>query len=308
MNWVTLKALHEIYQQGETAKRKTLLEDSKIRFLLRQTHELREGVSTILKGSGFDDYYRNNHLQNYLDYCQFLENTGVLKPHLRFQETDIKILMELRAGMESGELLPIREEIILAEETVRGVSQMFFRNEKHLEKSDSLVSAVKSILCIPELANDRDQQYKYVLQGHQPARIVLCENLDFLKRPSKPRKHHIELWYAGGKNIAKLDYIGEINLPVFYSCDWDYDGMLIYQAVRKKIPAIRLLFPDGPEKSIVATEHNSHWRYPDEPGALSGLDQSLYTEKEKALIARLIAGNAWIMEETNDLIRMLGSL
>ncbi len=305
MNWVVLKALHEIYEQGETAKRKSLLEDSKIIFLLRQTHELREGVKTILKGEGFEEYYQTNHLQNYLAYYGFLENAGLMKSQLRFQEADIKVLMELKAGMESGDLIPIRNEIIVAEETVRGVSQMFFRNEKHLEKYDSLVSAVKSILCIPELANDRDQQYKYVLQSHQPKKIVLCENLDFLKRPSRPRKSQIELWYAGGKNIDKLNYIGEINLPIFYSCDWDHDGLLIYQAVKKKIPAIQLLYPNGKKKSIVQTEHDSIWRFAYEPHLLSGLDSSLYTDKEKTLITELIANNEWVMEETNDLIEMV---
>jgi hypothetical protein len=308
MNWPALNALHEIYERGETAKRKSLLEDSKILFLLRQTRELKEGVKTIRKGEGFDEYYYGNHLQNYLDYQQFLAETGLLKPQLRFQETDIKILMELQVGMQNGELVPIRDEIIVAEETVRGVSQMFFRNEKHLEKSDSLVAAVKSILCIAELANDKDQQYKYVLQSHRPTKIVLCENLDFLKRPSKPRKHHIELWYAGGKNIKKLDYIGETRLPIYYSCDWDYDGLLIYQAVKKKIPAIRLLFPNGKRKSIIQTEHQSYWRLQADPALLSGLDTTLYGEREKALIMELITADEWIMEETNDLIGMVASV
>lgn len=133
------------------------------------------------------------------------------------------------------------------------------QNEKYLEKSDSLIRAVKQLLQIDELANDKDQQYKYVLQCPTPAKIVLCENLDLLKRPSKPRKHNIELWYAGGKNINKLNYIGPINLPIFYSCDWDYDGLLIYQMVKDIIPQIRLLPPTGVPKSIKATDHNSHW-------------------------------------------------
>jgi len=308
MNWTALKALHEIYERGETNKKESLLRDNHILFLLHQTGELKEGVRMILKGDGFEDYYRNNHLQNYLRYYQFLESAGLMKPQLRFQEADIKVLIELQTGMMSGELVPIRDEIIQAEETIRGVSQMFFRNEKYLEKSDSLVSAVKGILGIAELANDKDQQYKYVLQSHEPAKIVLCENLDFLKRPSKPRKHNIELWYAGGKNIDKLNYIGEVTLPIFYSCDWDYDGLLIYQAVKQRIPTIRLLYPNGMRKSIVQTEHDSRWQSPSTPKLLSGLDRSLYSESEKILIVELITANEWIMEETNDLIWMIDSV
>lgn len=305
MNWTVLKALYEIYEFGETKKKDSLLKDSKIGFLINQTQELKEGIKVILKGDGFETYYQKNHLQNYLDYDQFLRNAGLMKPQLRFQEADIQVLMELQAGMISGELTAIRDEIIQAEETVRGVSEMFFKNEKHLEKSESLVSAVKCILAIAELANDKDQQYKYVLQSHQPTRIVLCENLDFLKRPSKPRKHQVELWYAGGKNIDKLNYIGDIPLPIFYSCDWDYDGLLIFQAVKEKIPNIRLLYPNGRRKSIVETEHDSLWQFPDNPKLLSGLNPDLYSEREKLLIMELIAANEWIIEETNDLIGML---
>jgi hypothetical protein len=308
MNWVVLKALHEIYERGETKKKESLIADNSIRFLLDQTRELKEGVRTVIKGDGFDEYYKNNHLQNYLDYYQFLESAGMMKPQLRFQEADIKVLMELHAGMVSGELVPIRDEIIQAEETVRGVSEMFFKNEKYLEKSDSLIAAVKAILGISELANDKDQQYKYVLQSYHPTKIVLCENLDFLKRPSRPRKNNIELWYAGGKNIDKLNYIGDLTLPIFYSCDWDYDGLLIYQSVKQKIPLIRLLHPNGPHKGIVKTEHDSLWKFPANPYLLSGLDPALYSEKEKKLIVELITANEWIIEETNDLIEMVDSM
>jgi len=231
-----------------------------------------------------------------------------MKAQLRFEERDIKVLMELQAGMESGELISIRDEIIAAEETVRGISEMFFRNEKHLEKSKSLIDAVKGILVIPELANDKDQQYIYILKSHQPTRIVLCENLDFLKRPSRPRKHHIELWYAGGKNIDKLNYMVDVALPIFYSCDWDYDGLMIFQAVKQKIPDIRLLYPNSHGKSIVTTEHKSLWRTPEQPELLSGLDPKLFLENEQSLIKRLIIANEWIIEESNDLITMVNSI
>jgi hypothetical protein len=308
MNWPVLKALHEVYERGKTPRKDSLLKDSKVRFLLEQTRELKQGVRTIFKGEGFDKYYRNSHLENYLGYYRFLSDTGLLKPQLRFQEGDIRVLMEMHSDMESGDLLPIRDGIIEAEETVRGVSEMFFKNEKYLESSDSLVRAVKQILGIPELANDKDQQYIYILKAHKPECIVLCENLDYLKRPSRPRKHHIELWYAGGKNIEKLNYTGEITSPIYYSCDWDYDGLMIYQLVRQKIPHIRLLFPDGPRKSITVTEHQSFWRSPQDPQQFSGLNPAYYNEREKQLIMELICNDEWIIEEKNDLIAMLAAV
>lgn len=308
MNWIVLKALNEIYNNGFTVMRSTLLSDIDIQFLLDQTGELKLGINRINEGPGFKEFYTKNHLKNFNSYLSFLGANKLLTPQIRFQESDIKILMELKNGMDSGDLLPVRDEIIIAEETVRGVSQMFFKNEKYLEKSESLTSAVKTILNIDSLANDKDQQYKYVLQCEKPEKIVLCENLDFLKRPSRPRKHNIELWYAGGKNIAKLKFSGEITLPIYYSCDWDYDGLHIYQIVKKILPQIRLLFPNGASKSIIETEHKSFWKPNGNDDSLSGLDPTFFNDQEKFLIQNLISNNEWIMEETNDLIEMVNTI
>lgn len=304
MNWTAIKALNEIFESGSTKKKESLIKDPTFLFLLEQTGELKEGVGHIHQGPDFEKYYRKYHLDNYTLYTDFLTRSELLKPQLRFQESDIRILIELSEGMDTGDLHPIRNGIIEAEETVRGVSQMFFKNEKYLEKSDSLIKAVKQILKIEELANDKDQQYKYVLQCAYPEKIVLCENLDFLKRPSKPRKNNIELWYAGGKNIDKLNYTGQITLPIYYSCDWDYDGLLIYQLVKDIIPKIRLLPPTGIPKSIPGTDHDSQWKLSAANG-LSGLDEGYYNETEKEIIRQLISDDKWIMEETNNLIKML---
>ena len=127
MNWTALKALHEIYETDWTKKRDSLMKDSLFLFLLKQTGELKEGVDNIIKAHGFDSYYRRNHLEKYLGYHQFLEDINLLKPQLRIREEDIDILMDIKKGMDSGDLIPIRDEIIRAEETVRGVSQMFFK-------------------------------------------------------------------------------------------------------------------------------------------------------------------------------------
>lgn len=305
MNWIVLKALNEVYHKGFTAMRSSLLGDTDIQFLLDQTGELKLGINQINEGPGFKEFYRKKHLNNFNSYLSFLDTNGLLTPHIRFQESDINVLIELKEGMDSGDLIPVRDKIVEAEETVRGVSQMFFKNEKHLEKSESLVSAVKSILNLDILANDKDQQYKYVLQCETPKKIVLCENLDFLKRPSRPRKHNIELWYAGGKNVAKLNFSGEITLPIYYSCDWDHDGLHIFQMVKKILPQIRLLFPNGIRKSIVDTEHKSLWKPKGNNDSFSGLAHSFFSDEERILIQDLISNNEWIMEETNDLIEMV---
>jgi hypothetical protein len=302
MNWIVIKSLNEIYTTGRTKKKKIVLEDSEIWHLLHNTKELAEEKNEIVRREGFDIVYQNKFLNSFYTYLDFLQSRQLLKPQTRFEESDIKILMDLDLRMNNGELAPIRDQIVENEETVRGVSQMFFRDEKYLEGRISLVDAVKKILDIQALANDKDQQYLYVLRCHNPEKIVLCENLDFLKRPTAPRTNNIELWYAGGKNIAKLDYIDTRGLPIYYSADWDYDGLKIYEGVKEKIPQINLLIPNGPAKGIIATKHSSFWK----EGMFSGLYKELYIPQAQELITRLISDDQWVIEESNDLLGMLG--
>jgi hypothetical protein len=304
MNWITLKALNEIYLTEKTPKKETVLKDSYIKYMLRDTKELRETSKEILGSNDFKELYRQTHLSNFEKYKSFLVRNALEKPQTRFEESDINILMDIEERMLSGELLEIRDQMIKAEETVRGVSLMFFKNEKYLEGKESLIKAVKQLLNIQELASDKDQQYKYVLECKNPKCIVLCENIDFLKRPSAPRKNNIELWYAGGKNISKLDFSSTRHLPIFYSCDWDYDGLLIFEAVKEKIKDIIILYPTGQPKGIIATEHKSLW-----PGKslsdLSSLNVGLFNTKEQTLIKSLLENDQWIIEESNNLIEMI---
>ncbi|PNB30655.1 hypothetical protein C1X73_38750, partial [Pseudomonas sp. FW305-130] len=79
-----------------------------------------------------------------------------LKPQLRFEEFDIKVLIGIKEDMDTGNLLPLREQIIKKEATVRIVSLMFFKNEKYLLGKEALISAVKTLLQIEELADDKD--------------------------------------------------------------------------------------------------------------------------------------------------------
>ncbi|HEX9980151.1 MAG TPA: hypothetical protein VGB50_06270 [Flavobacterium sp.] len=301
MNWTVLKSLNQVYLSGKTKRNSTLLEDPEIWHLLKNTKELGEQRNDLVKMEGFDLLYKNKYLDKYEKYLEFLQSRDLLKPQTRLQESDIKILMELDSRMKTGEIESIRDQIIANEETVRGVSLMFFRDEKYLEGKSSLVESVKKILLIDSLANDKDQQYLYVLRCKTPERIVLCENLDFLKRPTVPRANNIELWYAGGKNIAKLDYIDTRGLPIYYSADWDYDGLKIYEAVKKKISEIILLLPNGTPRDIIATEHKSLWQ----DVTLSGLDDDLFTDEARNLLNQLIVDNHWIIEESNDLLGML---
>jgi hypothetical protein len=308
MNWNILKSLHEIYELGKTRSRTTIINDPYIAYLIKVTKEVAEEGPYLVAGNGFRSFYEQSHRVNYSNYLDFLKRNDLLKPQTRYCESDIKILIDIEERMVTGDLIPLCEQITRSNETLRGISLMFFKNEKYLEGRPSLIAALKQILNITSFADDRDQQYKYVLECNNPRYIVLCENIHFLKKPTMPRQHSIELWYAGGKNIDKLNYIDTRGLPIYYSCDWDYDGLLIYGLVKQKIPSIMLLFPTGELRNIISTEHKSHWHFSDTPTLLSGFNSTLFSNSERELIENLITSDSWIIEESNDLIEMVNAI
>ena len=259
MNWIELRALNNLYINGEVKINDTLTKSGEINYLINSLRILDRTHSNLFVLDGFSDIYEKDYLEKYNRYETFLSDNELLKPQLRFEESDIQILIGIKEDMDNGNLEPLREQIIKNEATARIVSLMFFKNEKYLLGKDSLINAVKLLLDIDELADDKDLQYKYVLECKDPNCIVLCENIDFLKRPTLARANNIELWYAGGKNVNKLDFSDTRGLPIYYSCDWDFDGLfIIYPLVKEKIPNIELLTPNGTPKGIIETEHNSN--------------------------------------------------
>jgi hypothetical protein len=302
MNWIELKSLYSIYVNGSIKLNNTLSNSGEFNFLTNSLNVLDKTASAFSAQQGFNDLYREKYLEKFMLYNNFLEINNILKPQIRFNEADIIILMKIEEWKQQGTLNDLRNQIIASDESLRGVSLMFFKNEKYLDDKPSLTDALKKILEVESFSNEKGQQYIYKLECHKPVAIVLCENLDFLTKPNKPRQHGIELWYAGGKNISKLDFADTRGLPIYYSCDWDYDGLfVIYPLVRAKIPSIRLLTPTGSPKGIVETEHNSKWE-----GKQLDINSILNDSKQKDLFNDLLKENQWIIEESNSLLVMLG--
>lgn len=301
MNWIELRALNNLYSNGEVKINDTLAKSGEINYLINSLRILDRTHNKLFVLDGFAEIYEKDYLEKYNRYEFFLVENGLLKPQLRFEEKDIEILISIKEDMNSGNLEPLREQIIKNEATVRIVSLMFFKNEKYLLGKEALINAVKSLLQIDELADDRDLQYKYVLECHDPKCIVLCENIDFLKRPTLARANNIELWYAGGKNVNKLDFSDTRGLRIYYSCDWDYNGLfIIYPLVKEKIPNIKLLTPNGTPKGITETEHNSKWENIKDRNI-----EDLLTANQLDIMNDLIKSNQWIIEESNDLLDMM---
>jgi len=309
MNWQSFKSLYELYEFGKTKFKPTLGDDAVFKYHAYQTKELlitrKEILVVDTASNSFKEAFEKRYLQTYNDCIVLLDSIDENTPQCKFEVDDIMRLKEMKTQMINGALLKIREQIIESKETRRGVSLMFFKNEKHLDGSEALERAVKKILDVKDFADDRDFQYLYVLECYEPKCIVLCENLYFLKMPEIPRENNIELWYAGGRNIDKLRYSNDRGLPIYYVCDWDYDGLDIFRLVKQKLPNIQLLTPNGGPRDIIKTEHKSRWKNLENPPLLSGLDHNLFSELQRKVIEKLIKEDCWIVEESNNLLDMI---
>lgn len=258
MNWTALKAFHRIYTERQAKVIKSLSSDPYFQtFLSQGSGEIAHIKNHYYPVDGFDQSYERHHLQNFQVYEVFMHKYGL--DNKRFEEDDIKKLIEIEADYLNDTLFPSRATLVETQETVRGFSHAFFKTEKYLNGKDSLVDAINDILDI-QLVDNKDQQYIHKLECTKPKLIVLCENINFLRQDIMPRRERFELWYAGGRNIKKLDYADTRGLKIYYSCDWDKDGLEIYELAKDKIADLQLLSPTAEPKSIIETEHKSLWK------------------------------------------------
>ncbi len=322
LTWRELKAIHQLYKNGETKAKiqgndyvKNILQGQK-RFL-----ESKFGKKSVLKVNDdrkqdFKIFYETEFLDKYNKYSNFLKELGLklgdkerLVKYSQLKEHEIEKLINISDIWSDNKLTELKEQIENARENLQGVSRMFFKSPKYIQNSNnrqSLKIAVKALIGIDKFY-ENDKQYLYVLhcQSRKPKAIILCENLYFLKFPHYANENDIELWYAGGNNIIKLEKVPEIKYPIYYLCDWDYHGLRIYERVKEiinNIPdnqfKVNLITPNGKAKSIKETEenHNSKWLLTD----FSNLKKEYYKEQHRNIIQALIQDNEWIEEEDNE--------
>lgn len=138
-----------------------------------------------------------------------------------------------------------RVDILSGEHSFQVILTKYFGSSKH-RKADSILSeAIKKILGVvyfPE--ENKDQQFLSILYPINESRfIILCENKN---RLIISRHDFIEFWYVGGKNIKQLQFVPKPILPIFYLCDWDFDGLNIYTEIKRKyFPTISAIIPDN---------------------------------------------------------------
>ena len=309
LTWRILKAMHTLY-----VKKKILVgnkSDSQIKHLLsRKLIGYQHGNSNyFVPLAGYDEYYEKNFLHDFQQYEDFLLSVD---PETDGRKTctvrDIQTLMLIADHLE---------EVKKSLTTRRTFSSEVFKygGSKYLENHHGLDKMVLKILNIENFPSEdlKVLQWRFVVDCLNPELVVLCENLDFLKTPNIARQHNIELWYVGGNNISNIHHINseKLSKPLYYSCDWDYDGLRIYCRIKDILKVkgkdVVLLYPSNFQNrlSIDSPNHNSKWN---QSVPFSGLDISYFTAKEIDLINQLIRKNQWIEEESNDLLKMLSSV
>ncbi|UKB78640.1 hypothetical protein [Chryseobacterium sp. MEBOG07] len=303
--WPVLKALHDLYEKKKTTAK--IQEVDFIRYLITQTDFItqKKGNNKILiTQDGYEKYYEDNFLTAYQYYYNFLNLAGI-RPDggKKFTDEDIRTLMVVYES---------RNELKGKLSNIEDFSAKVFEygGSKYLKFRDSVRNAVLKILEIDEFPQtSKDLQYRLVVDYPNPKAIILCENKSFLKQPWNAKQLEVKLWYVGGNNISIIDDIDEkeLSYPIYYSCDWDHEGLKIYQRIKTKLKTrgaeIQILTPSPPHQYLPTDSfmHKSKWDY---SNAFSGLNGKVYSPSEQELITKLIKEDLWIEEESNVLIDM----
>lgn len=145
MNWLVLKQLHQIYEEGKTKSNKILLKDPEILFLLNSTKELYLVGDFIIKKDIFDKYYETHRLDNFHQYREFLQKNNLDNPQARFKEKDIKILIDIDNKMQNKNLNYIKKQVG-HKAKLEYISQVFFGDKKYLFNQVSLTNAVIQLI------------------------------------------------------------------------------------------------------------------------------------------------------------------
>jgi hypothetical protein len=311
LTWREIKAFHQLYFNGST--RAKIEERPYVRYLIDERFiEYKRGSKKILVPTYKfpEKYEKEGFFELYNKYYTFLAGNDILTDYTNLSEFEIRGLINM---VKSEPLLnELKEKIKDGQESRKGVSNLFFKSAKYIQKDSALERAVLKLLGINEFPQSDNQGF-YRVPCKNPISIILCENMYFLTL-NIAQQNNVELWCAGGNNTKPFENLPKIDSPLFYLCDWDYDGLKIYERIyeiianvpNKKTP-LRLIYPNGKKESIISTEeyHRSQWNRSSE---LGGLKKSLYSDHQVLLIKNLIEKNEWIEEESNNLVKIINEL
>lgn len=315
--WPHYRALRQLYQEERT----NLAIDSN-KFVLGSLIRRKGWIQPKKMASqGFEipRHFRESYNEWYEIFCKnkidsyqqfFTEHNVPDEGTHPYREEDILSLMTIASQKEN-----IRLD--LDSYSANSFSEEFFKGKgaKYMRSLNSLYNAVKAILKIDKFPGEdsKDNQWRLAVECDDAEVLVLCENTNFLRLPETAKKNRIDLWCVSGNNIAAVERIPahKIQLPTYYSCDWDDAGLHIFLRIKEKIEAkghkIQLLYPSASSDkflSIDSPHHNSNWKL-GQP--LSGLNPKCFSRKERDLIRYLINADQWIEEESNNLAQMVTS-
>jgi hypothetical protein len=327
LNWREIKALYKLYSGLPINKgdknNKNSIRNHPYFILLYKNGYIKDKIGNdkvFVKeenNTKYDEFYNiefinEQNVLKYTTYLEFLQSINVNPNTNNLKEFDIQRLIEIKEFWCNEKLRTLRDQIINARENLQGVSKMFFKSTKYIANNPnrtSLETAVKSLIGIDEFIETDKQYIKPFHCKSENARItILCENFYYLKFPHYIEENEIELMYVGGYNVSRLANLVDVKLPIYYLCDWDYDGLKIYEKAKSIIDNLRnnqfkliLLTPNGKPEKISDTDeyHSSKWTNLHE--YICGLKKEFYSEEQLNLIQHLIKEDEWIEEEGNSL-------
>ena len=273
MKWSVIKQLHSLYISGETDK--NLLKSSIGKRLFEMDIISEPVKSLVFKKGDYNNIYETKYKTDYDLAFQIIEKYDLYNTNFNIDE--YKALKDIVDANISDTL------------TLKEISSIYFKGSKNIRKDTKLHQAILNILEVDYLAEDEhDQQYLTVLhcKTKKPLRILLCENKNLL---TKKRFETTELWYAGGKNINKLKFVNIPDIPIYYLCDWDNDGIEIYYKIKQIHKQLKLIIPNKPIKYKSTKEH-LEWKIELKEDLLSNVAVEILTE--------LTENKNWIEEES----------
>lgn len=307
VEWKYLKGLHQLYTEKKT-RLKILNNDyiKQIVFTQKKLINYKSGNHSIIEASSrFSKYYEQEFLETYEYYNNFFEKTGIEKDAKKsFDDEDLQAMMFVFYNKEELKKNVTTEKIL---------SALIYKNQnsKYLSNKLSVKNAVLKILELDQFPekDPKNNQWRFVVDCLNPKVIVLCENLDCLKVPLEYKNNNIELWYVGGNNTKPLEDISQdkLKLPIYYLCDWDYDGLKIYSTVKKifksKGAEVKIIQPETLEIAIDVNvkHHKSKWNKKE----FSDLKKDDFSQRDIEFINQLIIDNKWVEEQSLDLVKLL---
>lgn len=331
LNWRIIKKLHRLYlgkpvPKGSTRNKNSFINHPYIKRLYDKRYiKDKIGNGKVFIKQEYEERFNLLYKKEFVDkegnfthdiYADFLQSINVNIDKTNLLEDDIKRLIELKTFWTDDKLVKLRWQIINARENLQGVSNMFFKATKYVAANPSLETAVKALIGIEKFVESSELYLKPFNCKHKNAKItILCENFYFLKFPHHIQENEIELMYVGGYNVKRLKNLVDVQLPIYYLCDWDFDGLKIYEKAKEiidnldnNIYKLKILTPNGKSERVCEPKgfHGSEWKNKEQ--FICGLNPKFYNKEQIILINHLIKKDEWIEEEGNCLKKLIETI